>query len=156
MSDEDPPFTPMHPAIPSRATGEAKPIVTPGTGLEAALSLQVSAAEPRKVGKSPLLAAPYSGKRSAKSLDAALKPTRKEKRAVRKLKRGIAKKAVKQAAKNPNRPLELKSQMHALLEAYKSLHGAEHQAFTEAVLAMQDLSKPARKHVLEALGRVYG
>lgn len=136
MSDE-PVFTPMRPAIPSRATGEDKPLAPAGAGLEEALRLQQAAQKGKPVPKK----------------DA---PTRKQKRAVRKLKRGLGKKAVKQAVKNPNRPLELKSQMHALLEGFRQLKGPEHEAFTNAVRAMQDLTKPGRKHVLEALARVYG
>jgi hypothetical protein len=59
-------------------------------------------------------------------------------------------------AKNPNRPLELKNRMLALVGAVGSLEAADLKSFTEAVVLLNDLPKPGRQRVLDALAKVYG
>jgi|ERR1700722_1268477 len=59
-------------------------------------------------------------------------------------------------AKNPNRPLEMKNQLAAVLAVVSDLKGAELTFFSEACKSLQDLTHAGRKRVIEALGRVYG
>ena len=70
-----------------------------------------------------------------------------------------AKAAPKQASrvqvKNPNRPLELKSQLEAVLMLTTVLKKPELEAFATIAGTMQKLSRGGRKNVIGALERVY-
>lgn len=59
-------------------------------------------------------------------------------------------------AKNPNRPLEMKNQMSAMLEAVCTLQKAELMLFSRTMPSMQALSRAGRKQVIAALQQVYG
>lgn len=58
--------------------------------------------------------------------------------------------------KNPNRPLEMKNQLSAVLSMVGTLQKAELVFFSQAVPAMQALSRSGRKRVIAALQQVYG
>ena len=86
-------------------------------------------------------------KRKAKTLPAAEIKKIKAKRA-----RALRAKA---PAKNHNRPLELKSQLEAVLMLTSVLKKPELEAFASIAGTMQKLSRGSRKNVIGALERVY-
>lgn len=96
---------------------------------------QKKAAAKRIVGKHPALAAPYKGTRAVK---------------------GDPYVAMAGRAKNPNRPLEMKNQLSAVLSMVGTLQKQELVFFSQAVPAMQALSRAGRKRVIAALQQVYG
>jgi hypothetical protein len=127
MSDEDAPYIPMMgPAIPSRATGELKP-------------LEPLPEIPRRA---PQLRLP--------------KPRVKPRKKVKKMARKPTTARRSAAPKNPNRPLELKNQIHALLDVVKHLEPTDLKVFASTMETLRALSKPARARVLGALNKVYG
>jgi hypothetical protein len=81
-------------------------------------------------------------------------PSAPRKRAARKVKARKAKKRV-EAPKSPNRPLENKNKLHAVLALTAHLRRAEMVTFAAVVETMEGMSRGARRRVLEALGRVY-
>lgn len=57
--------------------------------------------------------------------------------------------------KNPNRPLEMKNQLSAVLSMVGTLQKSELVFFSQAVPAMQALSRSGRRRVIAALQQVY-
>jgi hypothetical protein len=58
--------------------------------------------------------------------------------------------------KNPNRPLELKNRLDAVLTIFTELPKEEQRPFGEVMKSLDGLSRPGRKRVLDALAKVYG
>lgn len=58
-------------------------------------------------------------------------------------------------AKNPNRPLEMKSQLQAVLAMSSVLSKPEMAIFATAMQGMQELSRNSRRRVIAALAQVY-
>ena len=58
-------------------------------------------------------------------------------------------------ARNPNRPLELRNQMDAMLAVVDTLRRPELAAFKVAMQALAPLSRKARKAIVAALASVY-
>jgi hypothetical protein len=65
-------------------------------------------------------------------------------------------KAAPKPAKNPNRPLEMKNKLHAVLKIVASLNKQESACFANAMQVLEDMPRSGRKHVIAALGQVYG
>lgn len=141
MSDEDNifgGFTPAAPVLPSRATGEAKPL-TPLPQAE----------EPRR--RKPR-AAP---KKAAPKRKAVAKPRSKTVPMTKKRVRAINRAAKAATPKNPNRPLEAKFRLHQVLDAVTKLSKPESSAFAAMMAQLENLAGPARKRVIGALAQVY-
>lgn len=133
MTDEDRAPGTMTPALPSRATGETKPLA-PLPATEPAR--KASARKPRRL--------------PAKEIKRINTNRRKN------LKKSKVKKAVKPVApRNPNRPLEAKNRLHATLAAVAALSKQEGTAFAAMMSHLEDMAGPARRRVIEALGKVY-
>jgi hypothetical protein len=92
--------------------------------------------------------------------------TRNRKKAMKKVKTFVAlqgapkrKRKVKlpsrKARINPNRPLELKNQLHAVIGAMVALEGGERASFASVLKLLEGHSKVGRKRVLDALAQVY-
>lgn len=118
--------------LPSRAA----PPVDPYREMAATIKRNKRKTGKRKVGKHPALAAPYGKKKKAKRI-----PFRAQ--------------FTNQAPKNPNRPLELKTQLANVLALLPGMKKPEVEAFTAAMGQMQALSRSGRRRVLTALGQVY-
>lgn len=165
----------IQPAIPSRAAQTpASPfqqpafIENPSPGTEHApappkrkrpakkKAKMLPAAEIRKINakrkKNLKAATPVPKKRKAKKRAPAQYGTAAQKQAAG---RGFAASRVDRP-KNPNRPLEMKNQLSAVLSMVGTLQKAELVFFSQAVPAMQALSRSGRKRVIAALQQVYG
>jgi hypothetical protein len=130
--DPDPPtFGGFTPALPSRATGEAKPL-TP---------LPQTAAAPKKARKRAVKKAPP-------------KPRRKKRVAMTKKPLKAFNQATK-VPKSPNRPLEAKNRLHSVIKVVAGMSNSETAAFLAAMSLLEDMSGPARRKVIAALSQVY-
>lgn len=132
MSDDE--MGAMRPAIPSRATGELKPLPLP---------------------EMPPLDT-HRGRRKAKR--AAPKRKKAKKPTFRQVTRQIAKRHPTKhpvLPKSPNRPLEAKKQLDAVLTVLDDLAKPELMVFTVTLKQLKGLSKPGRARVLHALQQVY-
>ncbi len=56
---------------------------------------------------------------------------------------------------NPNRPLEMKNKLNAVLELSSSLRKPQLVLFTELMQRLEGVPRGSRKRILEALGSVY-
>ncbi len=135
--DDDPPATlgSMTPALPSRATGEAKPL----TPLPQAVRPPRKRAEPKKPPKR------VANPRRAKPAPKPKRNSPVKKRARR----------APAAPKNRNRPLEAKNRLHAVMTVVAGMSKMEVTTFMGAMSMLEDMSGPARRKVIEALGSVY-
>jgi hypothetical protein len=131
----------MTPALPSRATGEAKPLTPlPTAGIDPAT---LPKAKKRRRG-------PYkkAGALHAREIKRINKNRRKN---LKKKKRVVA----PPAAKNPNRPLEAKNRLYAVMEVVTGMGKHEAAVLMNTMKFMESMAGPARKRVIEALGKVY-
>lgn len=83
-------------------------------------------------------------------------PLSKKRTARAKLTRVARKARTPKPAKNPNRPLELKNQLSAVLRLTSTLTKAELAWFTVGLDMASKLSRSSRKRVLAAFAQVYG
>jgi hypothetical protein len=133
----------MTPALPSRATGEAKPLTPlPTAGVDPATLPKV-----KKKRRGPYKVAPGLKRKRRKKV--------MKKNYPKRLTRGKGKLPPATMSIPPNRPLEAKNWLHALLLVVGTMSKAEVQAFTGAMTMLEDMAGPARKRVIEALGKVY-
>ncbi|MDE2471841.1 MAG: hypothetical protein KGL35_24735 [Bradyrhizobium sp.] len=125
------------PAIPSRATGELKP-------------LEPMFDEPLpKRSRKPAKRKPVKKAKRSREGTPATKSWRK---------RHSVKLPSRKAAvtKNPNRPLERKNQLNAVLAyAASGVPSAEIHTFAAIAATLDKMTKPARQRVLSALSVVY-
>ena len=63
--------------------------------------------------------------------------------------------AIDAPAKNPNRPLELRNTLDAVLHMTGTLKRPELVAFSSAMQSFRKLSKAGRRRVIASLGQVY-
>ena len=154
--DEDKIDVAIRPVLPSRATG-APSGRDPILGLEPMLPPVDRSRKPRKKKSQalpPLEIERVLGDNKRNMKKAATTKRRRtgwaRKSAIAAVDRNI------KTTKNPNRPLELKNQMLALLDVVKSLGKDELAAFADTTTIMRDMSKTGRKRVLDALANVYG
>lgn len=168
----------IQPAIPSRAAtaqlqnqspgaflDQPSPGTAPtkksraGTGAKAALTREknerLRAAEIRKINIKRAAALKAAKKNVKKRIIA--EPARKKRKAQSFDRNHLHRDRAKaMATKNPNRPLEMKNQLSAVLSMVGTLQKAELVFFSQAVPAMQALSRSGRKRVIAALQQVYG
>jgi hypothetical protein len=135
----------MTPALPSRATGEAKPLTPlPTAGVDPATlpkARKATVARGRKKSRATRL--------SAREIKRINKNRRKNLKKAKRVKAPVA-------PKNPNRPLEAKNRLHAVMETVAGMAKPEVIALMNTMRFVESLAAPARKRVIEALGKVYG
>lgn len=155
----------MQPAIPSRAaTAPASPFAqpafldNPSPGTEHAqreekLRKRRVASRTKKAKTLPAAEIRKINAKRKKNLKKTAAPVRKKRKSTTDLARQYA---APNKAKNPNRPLEMKNQLSAVLSMVGTLQKAELVFFSQAVPAMQALSRSGRRRVIAALQQVYG
>lgn len=127
----------MRPALPSRATGEEKPL-TPLPETE-------EAPRRRRQKRTERLPAP-----EIKRIN------QNRKKNMRNNAKRVPRSKTVLKEKAPNRPLELKNRLHTVLAAVKSMtHAEEITAFAELMAHLEGMSAPARRRVIAALEQVY-
>src|ERR1700722_13798352 len=134
----------MTPALPSRATGEAKPLTPlPTAGVDHATlpkARKASVAIGRKKSRPARLPA-----REIKRINKNRRKNLKKKKRV----------VVPPAPKNPNRPLEAKNRLRSVMRLVADISKPEMQAFMGAMSVLEDLSRGARLKVIGSLGQAY-
>lgn len=151
MTNQD--FKPQA-AIPSRAAQEtpqpAAP-VTPTAPVQPAPQLAPAAAThvPGDTVKPPRRKRGPNKKKSEKLSAAEIKKITAKRKAA------LAKKRGPKAAKNPNRPLEMKNKLSAVLTLTRDLNKTELDVFTTSMDRLEHLTRSGRKRVLAALQQVY-
>ncbi len=141
MNDDDKIDVAIRPVLPSRAQNSPRYGREPILGLEPLLAPVVRSRKPRRK-KSEILSPLEIGR-----ID------RNRKKNMKKIK---AKAVRMHAAAKPNRPLELKNQLQAVLDICAKLSHEELGGFRTGMEVMLNLSRPGRKRVLDALAKVYG
>jgi hypothetical protein len=157
MSDEDAQVT-IQPAIPSRAAHHQTPealmanrpafLDQPSPGTEKPKRKRRQS--PPKHSRQKI--APTKIKRIRANRRKNVKKVKKAKRTPQPLSKTIN----QGRPKNPNRPLELKNQLHTVLMLVAGLPKNEVSTFTAAMGQLGNLSRSGRKRVLDALRQVYG
>lgn len=143
------PASPFEPAAPQFPSPGTRPAPVARGKRRSRLAKKAKALSPAEIKK-------INAKRAAAL--AAAKPKKKKAKKRTRTIRQIIQAAPRETgrAKNPNRPLEMKNQLSAVLSMVGTLQKAELVFFSQAVPAMQALSRSGRKRVIAALQQVYG
>lgn len=155
MSDEDArPMGTMTPALPSRATGETKPLTPLPDEVDRAMSLPT---RPAPVPETPRRARRKTTRTARERLPAReiKRINRNRRKNLKKSRKPTRRAAAPAPAKSPNRPLEAKNRLHRVMAAVASMAKPETQAFLAMMQHLEDMSRSQRQRVITALQTVY-
>lgn len=135
--DQNPPtFPPPRPAMP----------VAPGTPAPPNASGGFAPA----ITQATTTTAPKRAKKRAKKRKVKTAPVKAKRKVVRR-----ERVLVPSTPKNPNRPLEAKNQLQAVLAALPLLKKPEQSIFTDMVATLGNLTRSGRQRILAGLSAVY-
>lgn len=167
MPDDPPVTVAPRPAIPSRAAGEAAPSQPPpmftDPGETAAAPKPKRSARPKKTTEKLSAAeihALNAKRRKALAKKQKVKRSRRkpahDKHRMSPTQQARARYDAAPAPRNPNRPLELKNQLVTIMSIANTLRKPAFAFFTQAIPALQRLTRSDRRKVIAALAQVYG
>jgi len=164
MSTDNPQFTPPRPAMPVRQPQTAAELPS-SDALQQQPPPPMFEDPPQPPARKPRPPRKKPAKRAARIIrvvgatkDRNTKPKGKTvaKKRSAKRKTTAAAPATPAVAKNPNRPLENKNKLHAVLALSSQLRKPELTKFVELMDALEKLNRGSRKRILSALLQVYG